>query len=292
MATAAPSLESIDEQVLRALREDVGDGDLTAELLPADANSSAFLISREAAVLCGTPWFERVFHHLDERVKIRWYAVDGEPIEADQHLCRIHGPTCALLTGERTALNFLQCLSGTASITRAYAQAIAGTGATLLDTRKTVPGLRLAQKYAVRCGGGENHRVGLFDAILLKENHIIAAGSVKEALARAEHAHPAVKIEIEVEDLEQLQQALEAGAKFVLLDNFSLEGLRAAVTIAKGRARLEASGGFDLASIRQAAETGVDYISVGALTKNTRAVDLSLRFEATNTQKEHLNARR
>ncbi|MGH8643613.1 MAG: carboxylating nicotinate-nucleotide diphosphorylase, partial [Gammaproteobacteria bacterium] len=216
----------------------------------------------------------------DQRVKIRWYAADGEQIEPKQCLCRIKGPTRALLTGERTALNFLQCLSGTASVTRAYARAISGTGATLLDTRKTLPGLRLAQKYAVRCGGGENHRVGLFDAILIKENHIIAAGSIGAAIARAKQAHPEVKIEIEVEDLEQLKQALETGAEFVLLDNFTLEGLRAAVEMAKGKARLEASGGFDLASIRQVAATGVDYISVGALTKNTRAVDLSLRFES------------
>ncbi|MGH8659576.1 MAG: carboxylating nicotinate-nucleotide diphosphorylase [Gammaproteobacteria bacterium] len=278
MATLAPSWESIDECVLRALREDVGRGDLTAQLLPADANSSASVLCREAAVLCGTLWFERVFYHLDQRVKIRWYAADGEQIEPKQCLCRIKGPTRALLTGERTALNFLQCLSGTASITRAYARAISGTAATLLDTRKTLPGLRLAQKYAVRCGGGENHRSGLFDAILIKENHIIAAGSIGAALANARHAHPEVKIEIEVEDLEQLKQALEAGAEFVLLDNFTLEGLRAAVEMAKGKARLEASGGFDLACIRQAAETGVDYVSVGALTKNARAVDLSLRF--------------
>lgn len=276
---AIPTPESIDECVLRALQEDIGSGDLSAELIPSDASSVAVVVSREKAVLCGTLWFEHVFYHLDQGVKIRWYAVDGEQIEPKQRLCRIEGPTRALLTGERTALNFLQCLSGTASVTRAYAQAIAGTGATLLDTRKTLPGLRLAQKYAVRCGGGENHRVGLFDAILIKENHIIAAGSIGEALARAEHAHPEVKIEIEVEDLEQLKQALEAGAEFVLLDNFALESLRAAVEMAKGKARLEASGGFDLASIRQAAETGVDYISVGALTKNTRAVDLSLRFE-------------
>lgn len=280
MVTPAPSVESIDEHVLRALREDVGSGDLTAELLPSDANSNAFVISREAAVLCGTLWFERVFCHLDKRVKIRWYAVDGEQIEPKQRLCRIQGPSRALLTGERTALNFLQSLSGTASITRAYARAIAGTGATLLDTRKTIPGLRLAQKYAVRCGGGENHRFGLFDAILIKENHIIATSSIKGALSRAKHAHPEVKIEIEVEDLEQLKQALEAGAEFVLLDNFSLDDLRAAVGMAKGKARLEASGGFDLANVRQAAETGVDYISVGALTKSTRAVDLSLRFES------------
>ncbi|MGH8606777.1 MAG: carboxylating nicotinate-nucleotide diphosphorylase [Gammaproteobacteria bacterium] len=279
MATPAPPCESIDECVLRALREDVGRGDLSAELVPADAHSSASVLCREAAVLCGTLWFERVFYHLDQRVRIRWSAADSEEIEPNQHLCRIEGPTRALLTGERTALNFLQCLSGTASVTRAYAQAISGTGATLLDTRKTLPGLRLAQKYAVRCGGGENHRVGLFDAILIKENHIIAAGSIGEALARAKRAHPEVKIEIEVEDLEQLKQAIEAGAEFVLLDNFTLEGLRAALEMAKAKARLEASGGFDLASIRQVAETGIDYISVGALTKNARAVDLSLRFE-------------
>lgn len=279
MATPAPPWETIDAHVRRALREDVGGGDLSADLLPADANSKALVVSRERAVLCGTLWFERVFYHLDKRVKVRWHAVDGEQIEPKQRLCRIEGPTRALLTGERTALNFLQCLSGTASVTRAYAQAISGTGATLLDTRKTLPGLRLAQKYAVRCGGGENHRIGLFDAILIKENHIIAAGSIGQALARAKRANPEVKIEIEVEDLEQLEQAIDAGAEFVLLDNFTVEGLRAAVEMAKGRARLEASGGFDLASIRQAAETGVDYISVGALTKNARAVDLSLRFE-------------
>ncbi len=279
MATPAPPWETIDEHVRGALREDVGGGDLSAGLLPADAISKAWVVSRERAVLCGTLWFERVFYHLDKRVKVRWRAVDGEQIEPNQRLCRIEGPTRALLTGERTALNLLQCLSGTASVTRAYAQAISGTGATLLDTRKTLPGLRLAQKYAVRCGGGENHRVGLFDAILIKENHIIAAGSIGEALARAKRAHPEVKIEIEVEDLEQLKQAIEAGAEFVLLDNFTLEALRGAVKMAKGRVWLEASGGFDLASIRQAAQTGVDYISVGALTKNARAVDLSLRFE-------------
>ncbi len=280
IAIPTPPLESIDECVLRALHEDIGSGDLSAELVPADGSSVALVVSRERAVLCGTPWFDRVFQHLDQGVGIEWNVLDGDPIQPNQRLCRIEGPTRALLTGERTALNLLQCLSGTASVTRAYAQAISGTGATLLDTRKTLPGLRLAQKYAVRCGGGENHRVGLFDAILIKENHIIAAGSIGEALARAKRAHPEVKIEIEVEDLEQLKQAIEAGAEFVLLDNFTLESLRAAVKMAKGRARLEASGGFDLANIRQAAETGVDYISVGALTKNARAVDLSLRFES------------
>ncbi len=267
----------IEQTVRRALAEDVGPGDLTAALVP-EAAARARVIAREGAVLCGTAWFDEVFRQLDAGVRIEWLARDGDAVRAGQTLCRLEGAVRAILTGERSALNLLQLLSGTATRTREYVLAVRGTRAEILDTRKTVPGLRLAQKYAVRCGGGRNHRLGLYDAILIKENHIAAAGSVAAALAAARGA--AVPVEIEVETMAQLREALEAGAVRILLDNFDPAGMRAAVAEARGRAELEVSGGVTLANARAIAETGVDYISIGDLTKNVRAIDLSMRFES------------
>ncbi|MEJ2452794.1 MAG: carboxylating nicotinate-nucleotide diphosphorylase [Candidatus Thiodiazotropha sp.] len=271
--------ELIHRQVALALQEDLGDGDLTAALIDAEAVSRVELICREEAVLCGTPWFDEVFCQLDPDLTIEWLARDGERLQPDQCICRMQGHTRSLLSGERTALNYLQTLSGTATLARRYADAVAGTGARVLDTRKTLPGLRLQQKYAVRCGGCANHRIGLFDAILIKENHIHAAGSARQALQAALASAPeGIGIEIEVESLEQLSEVLEAGAQRVLLDNFDLEGLRQAVALNAGRARLEASGNVTLQTIRDIAETGVNDISVGALTKDVKAVDLSMLF--------------
>lgn len=264
------------DQVQRALTEDVGSGDLTASLIPDDARGHARVLCREAAVLCGTAWFDEVFRQLDSRVTVRWQATDGAAVGADQMLCTLDGPARALLTGERTALNFLQTLSATASAARHFSQAVAGTTCRILDTRKTLPGLRSAQKYAVRAGGCHNHRMGLHDAILIKENHILAAGGIAPALTAA--ARHAVPVEIEVETLDQVREALAAGATRLLLDNFTLDQMREAVTLARGQAELEASGGIELDALRAVAETGVDFISVGALTKHIRAVDLSMRF--------------
>lgn len=278
-----PDLTLIESQVRAALLEDLADGDLTAQLLPAGQCSRGELITRESAVLCGQQWFDQVFHQLDPRVLIRWEAQDGERIQAGQRLCVLEGPTRALLTGERTAMNYLQTLSGTATLARRYADAVAGLPIKVLDTRKTLPGLRVQQKYAVYCGGCHNHRMGLYDAILIKENHILAAGSIRAALEAARATESSVEIEIEVETLVELQQALDDGALAVLLDNFSLTDLRRAVELNGGRAQLEASGGVDLRTIRPIAETGVDRISVGALTKDVTAVDLSLRFGNPST---------
>jgi nicotinate-nucleotide pyrophosphorylase (carboxylating) len=275
---ALPPRALIDDDVRRALAEDVGAGDLTAALVP-DAPADAELVTREDAVLCGRAWFDAVFRALDARVQVQWWRQDGDRIAAGETLCRLHGPARAILTGERSALNFLQTLSGTASATARYVAAVRGTRARILDTRKTLPGLRRAQKYAVACGGGRNHRMGLYDAILIKENHIAAAGSVTAALAQARQLAPAATpIEIEVENLGQLREALAAGAARILLDNFAVDDLRAAVQITGGRAALEASGGVTLDNIRAVAETGVDFISIGSLTKHLRAVDLSLRL--------------
>ncbi len=273
-----PPAEAIAAQVRSALAEDIGPGDLTAQLIPPGTLSRVQVISREEAVLCGCSWFDQVFRQLDPDIRIRWEKQDGEAIGPGEVLCRLGGETRSLLSGERTALNFLQTLSGTATLARRYSEAVAGTGARVLDTRKTVPGLRLAQKYAVRCGGGHNHRVGLYDAILIKENHIAAAGSVAAAVIAARGSAPEVDIEVEVEDLDQLREALAAGAVHLLLDNFPPEQLREAVRVNAGAARLEASGGVTLERVRRIAETGVDDISVGALTKDVRAVDLSMRF--------------
>ena len=270
--------QAIARNVDAALSEDIGSGDLTALLTPAGHPARGIVVSREAAVLCGSAWFDACFHRLDARARIRWHARDGDRIDAGQTLCEIEADTRALLTAERPALNFLQLLSGTATVTRSYVDAITGTRAQIVDTRKTLPGLRLAQKYAVRCGGGVNHRLGLYDGILIKENHIMAAGGVAPVLAQARELAPqGVFIQIEVETLDQLGEALAAGAKMILLDNMDLAQMRKAVSLTAGRALLEASGGVDLPKVRAIAETGVDRISVGSLTKDVRAVDLSLR---------------
>ena len=256
--------------VARALEEDLGPGDVTADLVPADRGAVATVISREDAVLCGTPWFDEVFAQLDPAVSVSWSARDGAVISAGMELCRLAGPARSLLSGERTALNFLQCLSGTATVTRRYADALAGTGCRVLDTRKTLPGLRSAQKYAVACGGGSNHRRGLFDAILIKENHILAAGGIAAALAAARAAHPGLSVEIEVESLDELDAALDGKADIVLLDNFAMGALREAVARTRARpgctTRLEASGNVELTTIRAIASTGVDFVSVVAVT--------------------------
>lgn len=273
-------LESeIRRNVAAALAEDLGSGDLTAQLIPAGRRGRAVVVSRENAVLAGAPWFEACFRALDPEARVVWLAAEGEPIVPFQALCRVEGNARALLSAERPALNFLQTLSATATRTRRFVEAIAGTRARILDTRKTLPGLRSAQKYAVRVGGGVNHRLGLYDGILIKENHIAAAGGVRQALEAARRAGAAVPIEIEVETLAQLEEALAAGARLILLDNFTLEQMREAVRIVAGRAELEASGGITLENVREIAQTGVDRISVGSLTKDIKAVDLSLRFE-------------
>ncbi len=270
--------DDITDTVQRALAEDVGSGDLTASLVP-DTATRAELVTREDAVLSGTAWADEVFRQLDSRVHVAWLRHDGERIAAGSVIAHLDGPARALLTGERSALNFLQTLSGTATGAAQYVDAVRGTRAKVLDTRKTIPGLRRAQKYAVTCGGALNHRLGLFDAVLIKENHIAAAGSVTAALAQARAAvATSVSIEIEVENLEQLRAAISAGATRILLDNFDLERLAVAVRETAGRAILEASGGITLDNIRAIAETGVDFISVGSLTKHLRAIDLSLRF--------------
>lgn len=271
---------TIRENVNAALKEDLGGGDLTAKLIPANARARAMVITREAAVLCGTQWFETCFKKLDPKVKISWTAKDGDNIQAGQALCEISGKARALLTAERPALNFLQMLSATATLTRRYAKAVKGSRTAIMDTRKTLPGLRIAQKYAVKVGGGKNQRIGLFDGILIKDNHILAAGGIAQALQQAKKmAKPGVSIQIEVEDLQELKEALSAGAKLILLDNYNLEQLREAVRFTSGRAQLEASGGVNLENVRAIAETGVDRISIGSLTKDIKAIDLSLRFE-------------
>jgi nicotinate-nucleotide pyrophosphorylase (carboxylating) len=266
--------------VALALAEDVGSGDLTAALIPENAQAEATVISRENAILCGAAWFNAVFHQLDARIAVDWQAADGDRIVPDQLLCNLRGPARALLTGERTALNFLQMLSGVATLAGRYADAVAGTQATVLDTRKTLPGLRLAQKYAVRCGGCRNHRIGLFDAVLIKENHIMAAGSISNAVAAARHLHPGVTVEVEVENFAELNEALVAEPDIIMLDNFSRTDMAEAVKITGGRVKLEASGNVNFNTVRSIAETGVDYISIGGLTKDVRAVDLSMRFRS------------
>ena len=271
--------ENVTEDVTRALAEDVGTGDLTARLIPADRAGHAHLLTRQSGVLCGTEWFNRTFEELDPDVEIFWHHQDGDDIVANTSLCEIDGQARAMLTAERTALNFVQLLSGVATRTRQFVRAVAGTRAKILDTRKTVPGLRIAQKYAVHVGGGTNHRIGLYDGILIKENHIHACGSVREAVRQAMHdVSDDVFLEVEVENLDQLREALGAGARLILLDNFDIPHMREAVKIAGDRAELEASGGVELSSVRAIAETGVHRISIGTLTKDIDALDLSLRF--------------
>lgn len=270
---------SIATVVHFALQEDIGSGDLTAALIPVAAQCSAWVITREPAVIAGQPWFDETFRQLDARVKVEWLVADGDHVDANQRLCNLHGPARALLTGERTALNFLQTLSATATEARHYADCVAGSGVKILDTRKTVPGLRDAQKYAVRCGGCHNHRHGLYDGVLIKENHILAAGSISRAITQVRPYAQGKAVEVEVETLAELEEALAAGADIIMLDNFALEQIRAAVAITAGRAKLEVSGGVSFEQLPVLAATGVDFISIGGLTKHVRAIDLSMRFE-------------
>lgn len=264
-------------EIDRFLAEDIGSGDLTAAILPEEARASAIVMTRESMVVCGQAWFKAVFGRLDPSVQIVWECEEGAEVQAGGLLCRLEGSARSLMTGERTALNLLQTLSATATLAWKYAKAVEGTGVKVLDTRKTIPGLRLAQKYAVRCGGCHNHRIGLYDGILIKENHILAAGSITRAIRSAEGLQAGVMIEVEVETLDEMNEALAAGAKRILLDEFTLPMMREAVVMAANRAELEVSGSVTLEAIREIADTGVNYISVGALTKNVRAIDLSMR---------------
>ena len=273
------SAHYVSEQIARALKEDVATGDITARLIDQDTRASARIITRENGVLCGRDFVNETFHQVDPTCQLTWHASDGDAISADALLCSITGPARALLTAERTALNFLQMLSGTASTAARYAARVAHTQVTLLDTRKTIPGLRLAQKYAVTCGGCDNHRIGLFDAFLIKENHIAAAGGISPAVLAARHIAPDKPVEVEVENADELNQALDAGADRIMLDNFSVEDLRAAAVHTRGRAQLEASGNVTDETLVSIAETGVDFISIGALTKHVTALDLSMRME-------------
>ena len=277
MSEPGLSPAQVDADVRRALHEDIGAGDVSAALLP-DSARRARIVSREDAVLAGAPWFEACFRALDPGARFAWRAQDGDRIERGQVLCEVEASATALVSAERSALNFLQTLSATATRTRAFVDAVAGTGAAILDTRKTLPGLRLAQKYAVRCGGGRNHRMGLYDAVMIKENHILASGSIVAAVSRARRQFPALPLIVEVETLAELEQALAARPDRILLDEFDLAQMREAVARARGICPLEASGSVDLARVRAIAETGVDCISVGAITKHVQAVDLSLRL--------------
>lgn len=268
----------IDANVRRALLEDVGSGDITAQLIPAERLAKATVITRETCVISGTAWVDAVFRQLDPRVAVHWHVVDGQRTTVDQTLFHLEGPARSLLTGERSALNFLQLLSGVATRVRHYVDLVADTSVHLLDTRKTLPGLRLAQKYAVTCGGGHNHRIGLFDAFLIKENHIAASGGIAQAVAAAHRIAPGKPVEVEVESLDELSQALDAGADVIMLDELSLDDMREAVRRTAGKARLEASGGVNETTLRNIALTGVDFVSIGAMTKDVKAVDLSMRL--------------
>ncbi|CAM5457723.1 carboxylating nicotinate-nucleotide diphosphorylase [Rhodanobacter lindaniclasticus] len=276
---APPAASQIAADVERALAEDLGQGDATAALLPADAQAQARLTCRDAAVIAGSAWFDACFRRMDPSVQIDWQVQDGDPVAPGTLICRLAGHARSLVTAERTALNFLQLLSATATTTAQHVAAVAGTAVRVLDTRKTVPGLRVAQKYAVRCGGGHNQRMGLYDAILVKENHIIAAGSIAAAVSAARQLHPDLPLEVEVENLDELEQALRAGVDRIMLDNFELAQMREAVARTAGRVPLEISGNVDLQTIGDFARTGVDFISVGALTKHVHAIDLSLRLQ-------------
>ncbi|NWL79258.1 carboxylating nicotinate-nucleotide diphosphorylase [Pseudomonas taiwanensis] len=268
----------IEANVRTALKEDIGSGDITAQLIPEDRQARATVITREAAIISGTAWVNEVFRQLDPRVKVEWQVQDGQRAEANQALFHLDGPARALLSGERSALNFLQCLSAVATRVGHYVELVKDTQVKLLDTRKTLPGLRLAQKYAVTCGGGHNHRIGLYDAFLIKENHIAASGGIAQAIEAAHRIAPGKPVEVEVESLDELKQALEAGADIIMLDELSLDDMRTAVTLTAGRAKLEASGGVNETTLRTIAETGVDYISIGTLTKDVKAIDLSMRL--------------
>ncbi|PAU89595.1 nicotinate-nucleotide diphosphorylase (carboxylating) [Pseudomonas sp. WN033] len=276
--TLASLHTSIEEDVRRALAEDVGSGDITAALIPAERQAKARIITREPAVLCGVAWANEVLRQVDPEIQIDWHASDGDQLQANQTLCLLQGPARGLLTAERSILNFLQTLSATATRSRHFANLVEGTDVRLLDTRKTLPGLRLAQKYAVTCGGCDNHRIGLYDAFLIKENHIATCGGIAQAITAAHALAPGKPVEVEVESLDELRQALDAGADIIMLDELSLEDMRTAVQLTAGRAKLEASGGINETTLRSVAETGVDYISIGSLTKDIKAVDLSMRL--------------
>lgn len=278
MLTRADIQHLIPEAVKQALQEDVGSGDITAQLIPESQQATARVISRQAAVICGVDWVNEVFKQVDPTLSLDWQVDDGDQVKEDQVLFWAKGSARSLLTAERAALNFLQTLSATSTVSKEYADKVVGTSVKLLDTRKTIPGLRFAQKYAVTCGGCYNHRIGLFDAFLIKENHIMACGGITEAVETARNNEPGKPVEVEVESLEELNLALNAGADIIMLDNFSLEDMRKSVEITDGKAKLEASGGITDATLRAIAETGVDYISIGALTKHCQAVDLSLRL--------------
>jgi nicotinate-nucleotide pyrophosphorylase (carboxylating) len=275
------TLQPSPEDIAHYLAEDIGSGDITASIIPASTQASAEVVTREAMVLCGKAWFEAVFKQLDQTISMQWHFKEGESIAANSLLCQLNGPARALLTGERTALNLLQTLSATATCARRYADAVAGTGCQVLDTRKTLPGLRMAQKYAVKCGGCTNHRIGLFDAVLIKENHILASGSISAAVSKARLTGSNM-VEVEVESLSELEEALAAKPDRIMLDNFSMPDLRLAVQRNQGQVELEASGNINLDNIRSIAETGVDFISIGALTKNLNAIDLSMRIQMTS----------
>lgn len=270
----------LEATVARALEEDIGDGDITAQLIPADQHAMARVITREKATICGQAWVNEVFRQVDPGLKLNWKVSDGETVYADKTLFEVEGPAQGILTGERTALNFLQLLSGTATTCQQYADIVTGTSVRLLDTRKTIPGLRTAQKYAVTCGDCFNHRIGLFDAFLIKENHIAACGSIEKAISTARNQAPGKTVEIEVESLKELEQAIVAGADIVMLDNFSIDDMLKGVVLAKGKTKLESSGNITKETLLSIAQTGVDYISIGALTKHCNAIDLSMRLGA------------
>jgi nicotinate-nucleotide pyrophosphorylase (carboxylating) len=269
----------IEENVFNALKEDIGEGDITAELIPYNNISLATVISREDCIFCGLAWFEETFQQIDSEILIDWCVNDGDAIKTEQIICTISGSSQNIVSGERTALNFIQTLSATATLSQRYAREVADTKTKVLDTRKTIPGLRMAQKYAVSCGGCSNHRIGLFDAFLIKENHINACDGIKNAVEEARFRNPDLKIEIEVENMDELQQAIEAGANRVLLDNFDIANLKKAVNNCKGKIITEASGNITIENINDVAQTGVDFISTGALTKDIKAIDLSMRFD-------------
>ena len=282
MVQVAPHI--IHQQVSEALQEDIGSGDVTVSLLDAKQLANAHVISREAGIVCGSAWFDEVFRQLDNSIRVDWAVHDGDSVAPNQTLCRLHGPTHILLTGERTALNFLQTLSGTATSTHHFVQAMGNSSTRLLDTRKTIPGLRLAQKYAVTCGGGHNHRIGLYDMVLIKENHVASCGSITAAVHSAMQKFPALPIEVEVESLAELHQAIDAGAHRILLDNFTVADLHQAVAMNAGRAELEISGNVTLANIAELSAIGVDYISTGAITKHVTALDLSMRVTGIESE--------
>jgi len=266
------------KNVTDALKEDIGNGDITAQLIPEDSFAKAHVITREKSVICGAQWVNEVFRQVDERIKVIWHVEEGQEVQANTTLFSLEGPARGLLTGERAALNFLQTLSGTATICRTYSELVSHTNVKLLDTRKTIPGLRRAQKYAVKCGGCHNHRIGLYDAFLIKENHIMACGSIEQAVTRAHKIAPGKPVEVEVESMNELKQALSARADIIMLDNFDNKALMNSVSLSAGKAKLEASGGINDQTLVPIAETGVDYISIGALTKDCKAIDLSMRF--------------